>query len=99
MLCAWALVETDGVRGVCFITSKKGRVFPSLSFCLSSSSQLLVGSLVLVPEFIVCFCGLLKQWKTRAAVSVDSGVLQLWWIKEGLAKYLDSAEEKMGYDS
>lgn len=54
-----------------FISSKNGKVFPSLSFCPYSSSQLLTGSLVLVPEFIVSYCGLLKHWKSRAAESVD----------------------------
>lgn len=51
---------------------------------------------MLVPEFIVCFCGLLKQQKTHAAKSVDCGVFQLWCIKEGLARYLDKCRGKDG---
>lgn len=57
-----------GVCGV-YVSSVPKRVKYSFPPAASYS-----GSLVVVPEFIVCFCGLVKQCKTRAAASADSVV-------------------------
>lgn len=83
---------------LCFIMSKKGKVFP----VLLSFLQLPVTH----RQPCACariYCVLL--WVTETVENTCSsicrlcGVLQLWWIKEGFAKYLDSAEETMGYHS